>query len=221
MKKHKRLYVLIIGIVVLALIATAAYFLIYKKVDLFSNEKKSEYINSKKLLGKYANILSGNCYMRYKGTFKDSKGVEKEATIEMSKKDDKTSMTSEELGIGYIDEGIVAYSISHTSKLVIKVAKSSDLTGDVDEYVFLRDLSNLEKEYVKSGKEKVDGVKYDFEEYKENDQVTTKYYFLNSELTYIRRIRGDFENLVRVIDINSTPKESMFKIPRGYRTINV
>lgn len=220
MKKNWKIIIVILAIIVILSIGLIMYKYIKDRVkDNINGENKV--VETEKLLGKYVNILSGNYYIRYSGKFKNLSGDEQQATVEVSKKDKSIAMNSSELGIGFIDNGEVSYSISHRSKTVIKISNSNQLEKDVDDYIFIKNVENFENEYLGSGEEKIDGVKYEYEDYKESENAILRYYFLRGELKYIKLSKNDNETIVQVIDINNKSKENLFKVPSGYKNLSV
>lgn len=219
MKKSLKTVLIILAVIfVMAVVLVVYKFVKNGNDDKTNGENKT--IETQKMLGKYVSILSGNCYIRYTGNIKNLDGNAQKATIEASKKGNIIAMNSKDLGIAYIDDKEVAYSISHRAKTVIKISDSNQLQGNAYNYIFIRDLENFEKQYVGNGEEKIDGVKYEYEDYKESESVVVRYYFLRGDLKYIRLSDNDNKTTVQIIDINSNPKENLFKIPSEYKSLS-
>lgn len=147
---------------------------------------------------------------------------EEAITITMAVKGQKLSMDlktdSERMGIIYKDN--TTYVILHDEKTYIKEqGKDEDAIEDMTIFS-AEDLDEIkDKEYV-VGKEKIDGVDYNYEEYKdEKENETTRFYFQGDDLKYIRTISEDENILLKVNELSSKVDDSLFEVPSDYSEI--
>ena len=106
---------------------------------------------------------------------------------------------------------------------------------DIDTDIILSSLNAItQNEYV-SGKEEIDGVSYDYQEYLDEDanfviyadynedsSVKTRFYFENNEIKYIKNIiefeEDKQEELIKV-DLSYQVDDSTFEIPSDYAEV--
>lgn len=106
---------------------------------------------------------------------------------------------------------------------------------DIDIDIIVSSLKSIiENEYV-SGKEEINGVSYDYQEYNdenanfviyadynEDSSVKTRFYFENNEIKYIKNIiefEGDIQEELIKVDLSHDVDDSIFEIPSDYAEV--
>ena len=82
------------------------------------------------------------------------------------------------------------------------------------------DINEMEDAEYKTGKETIDGIEYDYEEYTDEDEeVQERYYFLGTELKYVKTITEDSIELLKVVEITSSVDDKLFEVPADYTKV--
>ena len=135
--------------------------------------------------------------------------------IYMDVKSDEERMT-----IIYKDK--VSYLISHEEKSYIKTeGENENLTKEDALFISEEELEDIKKQEYKTGKEKVEGKEYEYEEFKDDEDITRRYYFEGDNLVYIKTIDKDEEELIKVIELSNNVDEKLFEIPAEYEEISL
>lgn len=92
-------------------------------------------------------------------------------------------------------------------------------------------LEEVKEENYAKGKEKIEGKKYDYEEYEninnflikdvnstDKQKSKTRFYFEKDRLVYIKTMVGDYEETVKV-DISYEADDKLFEIPSDYKQV--
>ena len=111
------------------------------------------------------------------------------------------------------------YIISHDEKIYMSQEGVDDSTFDSTPILSEEDLKDMEKEEYTTGKEKIDGTEYEYEEYKDEEENTVaRFYFSGDELRYIKNINEDgTEELMKINSFSSDVDDSLFEIPADYQ----
>lgn len=127
------------------------------------------------------------------------------------------------------------------SKYIIKDGNSYLLVDDMKAYYTYAnneidlnkievELQNIKDQPYEKGKEKIDNKEYFYEEYKmatelsmgiipedDNENIVTRFYFKGDKLEYIKTIKGEKQELLKV-DILDNVNKDLFEIPSDYQS---
>lgn len=215
-KKKKIILISIISIIVLALVIGLIIFFANK-----NNSNNEVDQSSSKISAIYEQLNSKTSYT-YTATLDD------ENSMTYVKKDN----------MAYIDE---IYE-GDESKYVIKDGNTYLINdnekvyytyqnNEVDLNKIVEELNNVKSESLTSGKEKINNKEYDYEEYpgltglsitlfedddeSMSDDIKTRFYFKGDNLVYIKTIKGQDEEILK-IDISNKIDDNLFEIPSDY-----
>ena len=108
------------------------------------------------------------------------------------------------------------YTILHEDKMYL-VDDGKDEESFEDMQLFsAEDLDEIKDEEYTTGKEKIDGKEYYYEEYKDEDGNPQRFYFSGDDLKYIKTVDDTEETLIKVNKISSKVDDSLFDIPADY-----
>ena len=143
-------------------------------------------------------------------------GDEGTGEITLAIKDGKMYMeaTSEGERISIIYKDDVTYMISHSEKAYMEVPASMKEELEDADFISDEDLDVIKTSEFKTGKETIDGVEYDYEEF--NNNGTERYYFSGEDLKYIKQLDDDGEQTIKINKLSSEVDDSLFEIPAGY-----
>lgn len=204
-KKIKKLIIILILIII-------AIVIIYK---IFN--KKSE--NTKYLVQIFDQINFNQTYLFEIQTNDKTKTI-------MAKKDDQIIIDdySENSHSTTIVKDDITYLIFHDREEYYVYTQSN-----VDKNYLLEGLSEIKDKPFLTGTEKIKGKKYLYEEYngstmfmKDNnseiseDEIKTRFYFdSDGSLTYIKTLKGSYQELLKV-SVTNEVDDSIFEIPSNY-----
>lgn len=99
---------------------------------------------------------------------------------------------------------------------------------EIDADIFTSDLKGIDQKHNTKGHEKVNGIKYSYEEYEditafimwldynqEENKVKTRFYFDGNDIKYIKNIIDGEEELLKV-DFSYQVRDEIFDIPENY-----
>lgn len=127
--------------------------------------------------------------------------------------------TSQHVTMVYKDNS--TYIISHDEKMYMVQEGKTESSFDGTPILSEEDLKEIETKEYTTGKEKIDGTEYEYEEYKDEEENTIeRFYFLGEELRYIKDIAEDgTEQIMKVNNISSDVDDSLFEIPTDYQKV--
>ena len=204
-----------IAVIILTCIIT---FIIMGSGKGYSNSNKIIKINEK---------LSRNEYTITQKT------EEKEITLVRKENKVYKEEKNENITEKYYTKDGNAYILSEDNKKVYEYPNNSGML-----YEFTGELEDLENMEYETGKEKINGKEYKYQEYKDYDiflinqdllddeedvkdvEAKTRLYFLGKNLKYIKTIIGDKEELIE-INISYKANESVLEWPSDYEIVEV
>ncbi len=145
---------------------------------------------------------------------------EKETITLASKKDDiliELKFINTHETIMYKDN--VTYMISHDNKIYDKIEGKDENSLEIRTFL-IEELIKEEKQEYKEGKEIIDGIEYEYEEY-ELQEMTKRYYFSNNNLAYIKITDNEEETILKVKKLSCEVDDKLFEIPSDYKNINL
>lgn len=178
-------------------------------------------IGKSKVYNTFKDMFSNESYiMIFEGKIDMGEGAEriimtiasKEDNIYMDVKSENSHAT-----IMYKDD--VTYVISNDQKMYMtKEGKDKTVFNDMT-LMTKEDLEEIKNKEYETGKESIDEVEYEYEEYKNSEEdIIERYYFKGDELKYIKSIDKDGkEEIMKVIKISSEVEEKIFEIPSEYK----
>ena len=136
--------------------------------------------------------------------------------IYMDVKEPETS-----LAVVYKDN--TTYVISHADKMYMtSEGKDEEMLSEDMGIISKEDLQELETAGYERGKEEINGIEYEYEEYKDEEGLTERYYFEGNDLKYIKTIQeGEDDLIVKVLELSSEVDDSVFEIPSDYEKIEM
>lgn len=119
--------------------------------------------------------------------------------------------------LGTIVKGDTAYLLMHDTKLVIEQSEE-DLPITVPDAIKGFSSGKYDNAKFTSGKEKINGVTYEYDAVKDGNGVIKFYYHDGGDiLVYV----SDGKTTCRVLDYGSDVPDSLVSVPAGYRTISL
>ncbi len=111
------------------------------------------------------------------------------------------------------------YIISHDEKAYI-VMPGDENEMDGMTLISEDDINEMEEAEYKAGKETIDGVEYDYEEY-EDEEAQERYYFIGTELKYVKTTYAEEEKveLLKVVEITPNVDDKLFEVPADYTKV--
>lgn len=171
-------------------------------------------------------VLSSENYVMILQGKTDIGEGEEEATISVATKSGNIYMDvnaiSEHATIMYKDG--ITYIISHDKKIYTTIqGKDEEIFNEDTTFISESDLKNIEEQESKNGKEIIDEIEYDYEEFNiEEKNIVERYYFLNDDLKYIKSIyENGNEELMKIIKLSTEVEDYLFNIPTGYENVSV
>lgn len=191
--------------------------------DLAKTEENTENSKTFNILNE---IFSGEDYvMTLKGKTDIGEG-EEEVTMTVASKGENiymdVSAPSQHATIMY--KNGTTYIISHDEEACVTMQGKDEETFNEDStFISKEELQELEKQEYKIGKETIDGTEYEYEEFKNDEEnITDRYYFSNSDLKYIKSIDEEGnEELMEIVKLSSEVDDSLFSIPTGYEVMTL
>lgn len=190
-----------------------------------NNQSQNEEDNGKsKTYNLFTKVFSGENYIvSLEGETDIGEGIEK-ITATMAIKGDNlyadVNSTSQHASV--ICKDNKTYIIMHDEKMYMSMHGKDEEVFEEMTLISAEDLKEMENKEYKTGKETIDGTEYEYEEYEdEEDKTTERYYFLGSDLKYIKSIDEDRkEEIMKVIKISSEVDDNIFNIPEDYQVID-
>jgi len=220
----KKLKILIIILIVLFIIFLIAL-LSNKKEEkeqiqnIISNNTQDNIVSTKKFM-KYVDIVSGNYYMKYVMPLENENGELEDCTAEVCVKGENIALNLYEKNLSVVKKDSKLYYIMHDQKLVTISSIKNGTSYNIDAYKINMSKKAIDNSFITTGMEKINDVKYYYEEYNANDDNETKlrYYFDGEDnLVYIKVISKDEpETITKIEEISSKTYDQMFEIPSQY-----
>lgn len=217
MNKTKKIILIVVAIIlILAIIAGVVWWIGFRKKQEGTIEEKVSQIE--KL---YDTLVE-------KEEYSVTTTLDNENTIYYAKKDNKAY--NEAIRSGRKTKFIVKDGNSY---LVVddQQAYYTYQNNETDLNKIVEKLEEVKNEDYTKGKEKIEGKKYDYEEYeninnflikdvntKDGQKSKTRFYFNGDKLAYIKTIVGDYEEIVKV-EISYGVDSKLFEIPSDYKKI--
>lgn len=197
-----------------------------KNESSVNTENKTEENGKSKTYNALIKVLSGENYvMTLQGKADIGEG-EEDVTMTVAAKGENiyidVNATSQHATIMYKDG--TTYIISHDEKAYIAMKGKDEETFDEDTtFISKDDLKAIESQECKKGKETIDGIEYEYEEFNTDEGNTTeRYYFLNNDLKYVKSIDEDGEEeLMKIVKLSSEVDDNLFNIPTGYEVLDM
>lgn len=148
-------------------------------------------------------------------------GDEETGEITLAIKDGKMYMdaTSDGERVSIIYKDNVTYMISHAEKAYMEMQGKMEDEFDSMDFISDEDLEEIKSSEFKTGKETIDGVEYDYEEF--NNEGTERYYFIGDDLKYIKQLDDEGEQTIKINQLSSEVDDSLFEIPAGYSKLEM
>jgi len=125
------------------------------------------------------------------------------------------------LAVVYKDN--TTYVISHNDKMYIATeGKDEQMISEDMAILSKEDLQEFETAEYQKGKEEINGTEYEYEEYRDEEGLTERYYFEGNDLKYIKTIQeGEEDLIVKVLKLSSEVDDSLFEIPSDYEKLEI
>ena len=225
MKKILKLILTIMLIVSLAFAITGCGNNKEKVESKVSEESKVEENGKSKTYNAINKVFSGEKYVMTIQGKEDMGNGEEDLTATIAAMGENMYMdvntTKQHITAIYKDQ--TTYIISHDEKAYIKIkGKDEETFNENIVFITKEDLKSIESQECKKGKETIDGIEYEYEEFTNNNENTTeRYYFINNDLKYIKTINEDEEELIKILKLSSEVDESLFNLPADYEVIDM
>lgn len=204
---------------IIALIVSLAFIITGCGNDDIENETQEQ--KTSKAYSALNNVFSGNDYIiSLEGELDDEEGLE---TITMAKKGENlyTAISSASQNVTLMYKDNTTYIISDDEKMYMTSEGKDDSVFAEDTMIISKE--NLQQIYnrdFQTGKETIDEIECDYEEYKLDDGTTEKYYFSGDEIKYIKLVYEDgTEETMKVKNLSSEVDDNLFEIPSDYTLV--
>lgn len=218
LNKKRRIIVIAFGILVVLAVVLAIILWPEKPVENKEPVDKQPVVlrNVSGKLAKYITNLGEEYYIKYTGKYgkKNLNTTLVDATIEFTRKKEKTAIYSEDVNMHVVIDGEDSTNMLHKQKMILK--SKLPVRFSTEPYNLISDFGQI---YVKDQETTIDGVKYIYQEYKYQNSII-RYYFIEDELSYIRIIANNEDRKIN-IRIEKKSKDELFKIPTNYKEYNV
>jgi len=213
MNKNKKMILIIVGVIVaLALVAGIVWWLVAREKGNALNGEKS------KVNALYEEFVKNPNY-----------------TFETTLNEQNKTFYARKDNMAYVD---IKYQ-GEKSKYLVKDGNTYLIMDEQKTYYTYRNsdidlqrvtlqLENVKNNKGTKGKEEIEGKNYNYEEFenvsdflmrdierKQDERVTTKFYFDNNQLAYIKTTVGEYEELLKVT-VSQEVDNKLFAIPSGY-----
>ena len=226
-----------IGVVILIIIAIIICVVIFKNKE---NEKKNqvsidnlpelEYTEDEakdfytKSLIKYLDTFQNDFHIKYIAKSINEEGEEIVSTEEFSKKGDRTAVYIEEENFRIIIDKDYFYHVDENEYYIYQFKKEQDINTNMD--VLFYSLKNINDNFVKTGNEVLNDVKYYFEEYTmdSDNTVLIRYYFdSDNNIKFIKAYKEDsqVQTFIEVQMLEKKVYDFMFDMSDKYELVEV
>ncbi len=204
---------------IIALIVSLAFIITGCGNDDKENETQEQ--KTSKAYNALNNVFSGNDYIiSLEGELDDEEGLE---TITMAKKGENlyTAISSASQNVTIMYKDNTTYIISDDEKMYMtSEGKDDSVFGEDTMIISKENLQQIYNRDFQTGKETIDEIECDYEEYKLDDGTTEKYYFSGDEIKYIKLVYEDgTEETMEVKELSSEVDDSLFEIPSDYTLV--
>lgn len=184
-------------------------------IDNNTTNQIDTYVIEGKIFTPYAKAMLTNYSMTYEAEIENSDGTKTKQTVKVSRKDEQFGLTIEDINLNIVIENGEVYIVVHNQELImIGDLQKEEIQKVLQDYQLNVNLLNKDYTYISSGKEVIDNVELDYEEYINNNE-NNKYYFLNNELKYI----DNNGNLMKILAFSYEANEELFKVPMTYNIL--
>ena len=141
-----------------------------------------------------------------------------EATVTVARQGEKRAMdmTVQGMHISVIYVDGTTYTIMHDEKIYASEEGENASAFDIGLEMSATDLKSIKEAVFETGKEEIDGKKYDTETYPMEDGSKETYFFEGDTLKYLKTVDGNDELLLKIIELSNKVDSSLFEVPSDY-----
>lgn len=225
------------GLIILIIVAIIICIVILKNKD---NERKNqvtidnlpelEYTEDEakafytKSLIQHLDTFQNDFHIKYIAKSINEDGEEVISTEEFSKKGDRRALYIEEENYRVIIEKDYFYHVDENEYYIYQFKKAQDINTNMD--VLFYSLKEINENFVRTGNEVLNDVKYYFEEYTmdSDNAVLIRYYFdSNNNIKFIKAYKEDskVQTFIEVQMLEKTAYDFMFDMGEKYELVEV
>lgn len=176
---------------------------------------EKDIITEETVLGDYTSefllqYVEGGAYYIVQNSIIDGKVTKVEIAVKGEKAAEKV-----ENQVKVIDGDKLFYVI-HDSKAVLTADVADSMKEGFTDFISVKTSAEAKSALQNTGEEELQGEKYGFEEFKNEDGTITKFYYDDKTLRYVKVVKNNAEELIQVLELSTKVPEDIFSVPDGY-----
>lgn len=178
--------------------------------------------NESKTYKFYESIINNDEYLiKIEGDIEVEEGQRENGTVTIAKKGDNMFVSTHTVSssASVINKEDTTYILLDSEKLYVTTQRDRN---EEDNNIFFEkeDIEKLKEQTYVNGKEEIDGVEYEYEEYDTEDGGKIKYCFEGNTLKYVKEILNEQEDTSKILEATNNVSDSIFEVPSDYTEAN-